>query len=230
MLKFFKLFSTIHDSKFPVCCCHIYDALFHFLSSCNFFQICFSVSGQILYIGWSHSAICFVQVFGITEVAKPSPEGNVFPNAVDPDCYMLMLVYKNGSLHHCEFATTQHLQISLTYLFPWYFQIRQTSMLINPAIFFNQHLKKGSAIECSSSYSLLPFFFSFLFLWNNVRTSTSLTINYLIYALVPGVLELFYFYLFNTRGIFHFITWKNLRYSESQILFWIKKKKSTLRN
>lgn len=38
------------------------------------------------------------QVFGITSEPKPSLEGHVFPNPVDPNCYMVMLVYKNGSL------------------------------------------------------------------------------------------------------------------------------------
>ncbi|CAN6176387.1 unnamed protein product [Urochloa humidicola] len=37
-------------------------------------------------------------VFGITAEAKPSLEGHVFPNPVEPDGYMVMLCYKNGSL------------------------------------------------------------------------------------------------------------------------------------
>ncbi|XP_020274629.1 xylulose kinase-like [Asparagus officinalis] len=37
-------------------------------------------------------------VFGITSEPRPSLEGHVFPNPVDPKCYMVMLVYKNGSL------------------------------------------------------------------------------------------------------------------------------------
>eukprot|EP00850_Spirogloea_muscicola_P021602 SM000255S08781 [mRNA] locus=s255:69247:73399:- [translate_table: standard] len=37
-------------------------------------------------------------VFGIVSDPKPGPEGHVFPNPVDPDNYMAMLVYKNGSL------------------------------------------------------------------------------------------------------------------------------------
>jgi len=37
-------------------------------------------------------------VFGITAEAKPSIEGHVFPNPVEPDGYMVMLCYKNGSL------------------------------------------------------------------------------------------------------------------------------------
>ncbi|XP_010914423.1 xylulose kinase 2 isoform X3 [Elaeis guineensis] len=37
-------------------------------------------------------------VFGITTEPQPSIEGHVFPNPVDPTCYMVMLVYKNGSL------------------------------------------------------------------------------------------------------------------------------------
>eukprot|EP00850_Spirogloea_muscicola_P019613 SM000195S05260 [mRNA] locus=s195:14642:18773:- [translate_table: standard] len=37
-------------------------------------------------------------VFGVTDDPKPGPEGNVFPNPVDPDNYMAMLVHKNASL------------------------------------------------------------------------------------------------------------------------------------
>ncbi|RLM87608.1 xylulose kinase-like [Panicum miliaceum] len=37
-------------------------------------------------------------VFGITAEAKPSLEGHVFPNPAEPDGYMVMLCYKNGSL------------------------------------------------------------------------------------------------------------------------------------
>lgn len=37
-------------------------------------------------------------VFGITSEPQPSLEGHVFPNPVDPKCYMVMLCYKNGSL------------------------------------------------------------------------------------------------------------------------------------
>lgn len=37
-------------------------------------------------------------VFGITSDHKPSLEGHVFPNPVDPQGYMVMLCYKNGSL------------------------------------------------------------------------------------------------------------------------------------
>ncbi|KAL5559881.1 hypothetical protein UlMin_036092 [Ulmus minor] len=37
-------------------------------------------------------------VFGITDEPQPSLEGNVFPNPVDTKGYMVMLVYKNGSL------------------------------------------------------------------------------------------------------------------------------------
>lgn len=37
-------------------------------------------------------------VFGITMDHKPSLEGHVFPNPVDPESYMVMLCYKNGSL------------------------------------------------------------------------------------------------------------------------------------
>lgn len=37
-------------------------------------------------------------VFGIASEPHPSLEGHVFPNPVDPNCCMIMLVYKNGSL------------------------------------------------------------------------------------------------------------------------------------
>ncbi|XP_062159293.1 xylulose kinase 2 [Alnus glutinosa] len=37
-------------------------------------------------------------VFGITREPLPRLEGHVFPNPVDPETYMVMLVYKNGSL------------------------------------------------------------------------------------------------------------------------------------
>uniref|UniRef100_A0A9I9DKD2 Xylulose kinase n=1 Tax=Cucumis melo TaxID=3656 RepID=A0A9I9DKD2_CUCME len=39
-----------------------------------------------------------LQVFGITSDPQPRLEGHVFPNPVDPESYMVMLVYKNGSL------------------------------------------------------------------------------------------------------------------------------------
>lgn len=37
-------------------------------------------------------------VFGITKDPQPRLEGHVFPNPVDPESYMVMLCYKNGSL------------------------------------------------------------------------------------------------------------------------------------
>ncbi|XXG69621.1 hypothetical protein AAC387_Pa06g2436 [Persea americana] len=37
-------------------------------------------------------------IFGITNEPHPGLEGHVFPNPVDPKCYMVMLCYKNGSL------------------------------------------------------------------------------------------------------------------------------------
>ncbi|XP_058080507.1 xylulose kinase 2-like [Magnolia sinica] len=37
-------------------------------------------------------------VFGVAIEPQPSLEGHVLPNPVDPTCYMVMLVYKNGSL------------------------------------------------------------------------------------------------------------------------------------
>ncbi|XP_068656448.1 xylulose kinase 2 [Aristolochia californica] len=37
-------------------------------------------------------------IFGITTEPQPALEGHVFPNPVDPSCYMVMLCYKNGSL------------------------------------------------------------------------------------------------------------------------------------
>jgi len=39
-----------------------------------------------------------LQVFGITDVPEPSLDGNILPNPVDPQTYMVMLCYKNGSL------------------------------------------------------------------------------------------------------------------------------------
>lgn len=38
------------------------------------------------------------QVFGVTKDLHPGLEGHVFPNPVDPESYMAMLCYKNGSL------------------------------------------------------------------------------------------------------------------------------------
>ncbi|XP_010943282.1 xylulose kinase 2 [Elaeis guineensis] len=43
-------------------------------------------------LGTSHT------VFGITSEARPGLEGHIFPNPVDPSCFMVMLCYKNGSL------------------------------------------------------------------------------------------------------------------------------------
>ncbi|KAG9439946.1 hypothetical protein H6P81_020111 [Aristolochia fimbriata] len=37
-------------------------------------------------------------IFGITSKPQPALQGHVFPNPVDPSCYMVMLCYKNGSL------------------------------------------------------------------------------------------------------------------------------------
>ncbi|KAG8092819.1 hypothetical protein GUJ93_ZPchr0012g21602 [Zizania palustris] len=37
-------------------------------------------------------------VFGITDFPEPSLDGNILPNPVDPNTYMVMLCYKNGSL------------------------------------------------------------------------------------------------------------------------------------
>jgi xylulokinase len=37
-------------------------------------------------------------VFGVTKDLHPGLEGHVFPNPVDPESYMAMLCYKNGSL------------------------------------------------------------------------------------------------------------------------------------
>ncbi|KAK8954421.1 hypothetical protein KSP39_PZI002963 [Platanthera zijinensis] len=50
-------------------------------------------------------------VFGITTELKPSLEGHVFPNPVDPECYMVMLVYKNGSLMR-EYVRNHHAKCS----------------------------------------------------------------------------------------------------------------------
>ncbi|KAL0361201.1 UNVERIFIED_CONTAM: Xylulose kinase [Sesamum radiatum] len=45
--------------------------------------------------GWSKKAL---EVFGISNDHKPSLQGHTFPDPVDADNYMVMLVYKNGSL------------------------------------------------------------------------------------------------------------------------------------
>ncbi|TVU48795.1 hypothetical protein EJB05_00070 [Eragrostis curvula] len=37
-------------------------------------------------------------VFGVTDSPEPSLEGNILPNPVDPNTFMVMLCYKNGSL------------------------------------------------------------------------------------------------------------------------------------
>lgn len=37
-------------------------------------------------------------MFGISSEHKPSLDGHTFPNPVDTEDYMVMLVYKNGSL------------------------------------------------------------------------------------------------------------------------------------
>lgn len=38
------------------------------------------------------------QVFGVSTDPKPGVDGHIFPNPVDPNSYMCMLCYKNGSL------------------------------------------------------------------------------------------------------------------------------------
>lgn len=40
----------------------------------------------------------YIQVFGVANDHKPSLVGHTFPNPVDTESYMVMLVYKNGSL------------------------------------------------------------------------------------------------------------------------------------
>ena len=39
-----------------------------------------------------------LQVFGVTHDSHPGLDGHVFPNPVDPNTYVAMLVHKNGSL------------------------------------------------------------------------------------------------------------------------------------
>lgn len=66
------------------------------------------MSGTSVSINLLYSEICvafvsdmfifIIQVFGITSDPQPSLEGHVFPNPVDTKGYMVMLVYKNGSL------------------------------------------------------------------------------------------------------------------------------------
>lgn len=42
--------------------------------------------------------MAIIQVFGIATDHRPSLDGHVFPNPVDTKGFMVMLVYKNGSL------------------------------------------------------------------------------------------------------------------------------------
>lgn len=42
--------------------------------------------------------LVLIQVFGISSDPQPRLEGHIFPNPVDQESYMVMLVYKNGSL------------------------------------------------------------------------------------------------------------------------------------
>ncbi|KAL9813765.1 Xylulose kinase 2 [Arabidopsis thaliana] len=58
-------------------------------------------------LGTSDTARLLILVFGITKELQPSLEGHVLPNPVDPESYMVMLVYKNASLtregtHDCK--------------------------------------------------------------------------------------------------------------------------------
>jgi len=39
-----------------------------------------------------------LQVFGVTNDSHPGLDGHVFPNPIDPNTYVAMLVHKNGSL------------------------------------------------------------------------------------------------------------------------------------
>lgn len=39
-----------------------------------------------------------LQVFGVTYDSHPGLDGHVFPNPIDPNAYVAMLVHKNGSL------------------------------------------------------------------------------------------------------------------------------------
>lgn len=50
-------------------------------------------------IAFSYNTFYLVsQVFMITKDPNPGLEGHVFPSPVDAEGYMVMLVYKNGSL------------------------------------------------------------------------------------------------------------------------------------
>lgn len=48
------------------------------------------------------------QVFGISADPQPRLEGHVFPNPVDKESYMVMLVYKNASLTREGIFATSH--------------------------------------------------------------------------------------------------------------------------
>ncbi|CAK9180972.1 unnamed protein product [Ilex paraguariensis] len=54
-------------------------------------------------------------VFGITTDHKPSLEGHVFPNPVDIKGYMVMLVYKNGSLTREANSTSKWWEVGFYY-------------------------------------------------------------------------------------------------------------------
>lgn len=72
-------------------------------------------------IAFSYNTFYLVsQVFMITKDPNPGLEGHVFPSPVDAEGYMVMLVYKNGSLtregsgvvyfNFCLFVYTSHLK------------------------------------------------------------------------------------------------------------------------
>ncbi|KAJ7550136.1 hypothetical protein O6H91_07G085200 [Diphasiastrum complanatum] len=82
-----------------------------------FFVERYDFSADCLVIQWSGDNLCSLAglaldhpgdvavslgtsdtVFGITTNPLPGLEGHIFPNCVDPHSYMVMLVYKNGSL------------------------------------------------------------------------------------------------------------------------------------
>jgi len=47
-----------------------------------------------------------LQVFGVTNDSHPGLDGHVFPNPIDPNTYVAMLVHKNGSLSREGKVTT----------------------------------------------------------------------------------------------------------------------------
>ncbi|KAL2611285.1 hypothetical protein R1flu_022977 [Riccia fluitans] len=52
--------------------------------------------------GVLETILVVLQVFGVSTDPKPGVDGHVLPNPVDPNSYMFMLCYKNGSLTRRE--------------------------------------------------------------------------------------------------------------------------------